>query len=118
MTADTIVDTVKDTFAEAKRKAEMVGAHSQDVLKVGSQTLQAAKEVVVKAGHDAAEVVSNAREELKRTLKEGAAQMGDRLSRIATPTRMEEAIARKVEVKAKKRRKREEQNEVVEQTET
>lgn len=118
MTAVKIVDTVRDAIAGARNKAELVGAHSQDVLKLGSQTLQAAKGVVVQAGHDAAEVLSHTRDELKRTLKEGAAQMGDRLSRIATPTRKEEAVARKLEVKAKKRRKRAAQSESAEPTGT
>ncbi len=108
MSAAEIVDSVKGALSEARSKAQMVGAHSQDVLKVGSQTLRAAKEVVVQAGRDTANVLSHSRDELKRTLQEGGAQMRDRLSRLATPNRKEEALARKLEVKAKKRRKREE----------
>lgn len=106
MTADKIVDTVTDAISEARSKVEMVGAHSRDVLKAGTQTLHSAREVVAQAGRDAAELLSHTRDELKRTLKEGAVQIGERLSRLATPTRKEEAMARKLEVKAKKLRKR------------
>ena len=117
MTAAQIVDNVKDAVAGARSKALMVGAHSQDVLKVGTQTLQAAREVVAQARRDAGELLSHTRDELKRTLQEGAAQMGDRLSRIATPTRKEEALARKLEVKEKKRKKREAEIQTAEQAE-
>lgn len=112
MTAGTLVDSVKERLVAARSKAEIVGAHGQDVLKLGSQTLLAAKEVVRQARYDTATVLSAASDDLKRTLKEGVAQIGDRLSRLTTPTRKEEAIARKVEVKARKKRKRAGQDEI------
>ncbi len=107
MTAAKIVESIRETFTSATSKAKMVGAHSQDVAKVGARTLRAAKDVVTQCGRDTAQVLSRSREELKRTLIEGAAEVGERLSRIATPTRKEEALARKLEVKAKKKRSRE-----------
>jgi hypothetical protein len=106
MTAGKIVETVKDAVAEARSKAGLVGAHGKDVLETGAQTLHAAREVVAEAGRQAAQVVTQTRDELKRTLREGAAQIGDKLARIATPTRKEQAAAHKAEVKAKKQRKR------------
>lgn len=105
MSKETIVETVKEAVAGARSKAEVVGARSKDVLETGVQTLQAAKEVVVTAGRQAAEVLANTKDELKRTLKQGAAEVGDKLARIATATRKEQAKARKAEVKAKKRAK-------------
>lgn len=114
MTAHNLIDTVKDAVTDARSKAELVGAHSRGVLDLGSQTLQTAKDVIVQGGRDAVAVLVHTREELKRTLNEGVAQMGERLSRIATPTRKEEALARKTEVKDKKRQKRAAQNESAE----
>ncbi|HUP91742.1 MAG TPA: hypothetical protein VM074_05790 [Solimonas sp.] len=111
MTAKKIVETVKETVATAKGKAGMIGAHGKDVIGVGAQTLQAAKEVVVEAGRQASGVLSNTRDELKRTLKEGASQIGEKLANIASPTRKEEAVAHKQEIQAKKQRKRAEQRE-------
>ncbi len=108
MTSNKIVETVKDAVAEAKSKVELVGAHGKDVIQTGAQTLQAAKEVVAEGGREAAQVLTNTKQELQRTLKEGAAQISDKLSRIATPTHKEEAATRKVAVKEKKQRKRSE----------
>lgn len=107
MNPKSIVESVKEGVAEARSKVEMVAAHSQDVVKTGAQTLHAAKGVVVEAGREAAQLAVKTKDELKRTLKEGASQLGEKMARIATPTRREEAAARKLEVKAKKQRKRE-----------
>lgn len=68
MTAVNIVEDVRERIAAACSKAEMVGAHGQDVIKLGSETLQLAKDVVRKARDDTAGGLSNARDELKRTL--------------------------------------------------
>lgn len=106
MSAKGIVETVKEGVGEAKSKVEMVVAHGKEVVKAGAQTAQAARDVVAGAGREAAEVVARTKDELKRTLKDGAAQVGERLSRIATPNRREQAAARKAEVKAKKQRSR------------
>ncbi|AXQ29976.1 hypothetical protein D0B54_15400 [Solimonas sp. K1W22B-7] len=111
MTTNKIVETVKDAVAEAKSKVELVGAHGKDVIQTGAQTLQAAREVVADGGREAAQVLTNTRQELQRTLKEGATQIGDQLSRIATPTHKEEATSRKAAVKEKKQRKRSRQAE-------
>ena len=81
--------------------------HGQEVVKAGVETLSAAKNVVADAGRETAEVLSRKKEELKQTLKDGAAQVGEKLARIAQPTRKEQALARKAEVKAKKRAKQE-----------
>lgn len=101
----TIVETVKDVVADARSKLEMFGAHGQEVLQTGVQTLQAAKDVVAAGGRDAVQVLSHTGEELQRTLKDGAAQIGEKLSRIATPTRKEQAASRKAEVKARKQQR-------------
>lgn len=110
MTAATVVDAVKNRIGAAKGTAEMVGAHLLDVIKLGSQTLLSSKNVIRQARQDTATVIFNARDELKRTLKDGAAQIGNRLARLTTATRKEEALARKSEVKQKKRRKRADQD--------
>lgn len=106
MSPNKIVETVKDAVAEARNKAEMISSHGQEVIQTGAQTLQAAKEVVVQGGRDAAKVLTHTKDELQRTLKEGVAQIGDKLTRLATPTHREEAAARKAAVKEKKQRKR------------
>lgn len=111
MTAVTMVDDVRKRHGAASNNAEMVAAHLQDVFRLGSQTLHAAQDVVRQARRDTAGVLSTAGGELKRTLRDGVAQIGGRLARLATPTRKEEAIARKVEVKQKKQRKRAEHDE-------
>jgi hypothetical protein len=101
-----VVESVKEGVSGAKQKAEMVAAHGQDVVKTGVETLQAAKNVLVEAGRETAQLVSRTTGELKRTLTEGASQVGDKLSRIATPTHREMADLRKAEVRRKKRDKR------------
>jgi hypothetical protein len=118
MTAATVVDAVRNRIDVAKDTAEMVGAHLRDVIKLGSQTLRNSRNVVRQARHDTATVLFAARDELRRTLKDGVAQIGDRLARLATPTRKEEALARKIEVKAKKRRKRANQDEIIDSAPT
>jgi hypothetical protein len=110
MNAKSIVETVKEGVAGARNKVEMVAAHGQDVLRTGAQTLEAVKDVVVGGTREAADVATRTRQEVARTLKDGASQVADKLSRIATPTRKEAAEARKLEVKAKKQRRREEAN--------
>ncbi len=106
MNPKSIVESVKESVAEARSKVEMVTAHGQEAVKTGARTLQAAKGVVVEGGREAVQVAIRTKEELKRTLKDGVAQVGEKLSRLTTPTRKEEALARKLEVKAKKQRKR------------
>jgi hypothetical protein len=101
-----VVESVKEGVSEAKSKAAMVASHGQEVVKTGVETLQAAKNVIVEAGRETAQVLSRGKDELKRTLKEGASHVGDKLSRIATPNRREQAQALKAEVKQKKREKR------------
>jgi hypothetical protein len=101
-----VVASVKEGVSEAKGKAAMVAAHGQEVVKTGVETLQAAKNVIVDAGRETAQVLTRTKDELKRTLTDGASQVGDKLSRIATPNRREQAQARKAEVKQKKRDKR------------
>ncbi|HUR41478.1 MAG TPA: hypothetical protein VM240_09965 [Verrucomicrobiae bacterium] len=87
MPSDTLIETVK-------AKAALARAHAPDVIQTGVETLRAAKGVV-----------TGARDELKRTLKEGAQKIGEKLAHIATPTRKEVAEMNKAEVKAKKRAK-------------
>jgi hypothetical protein len=106
-----LVDSVKETVVEAKSKVERVAAHSQEVVKAGVETLTQAKQVVGNARREAAGVVSRTKEELKRTLKEGAAQVGDRIAHLAQATRKEQAESRKAEVKAKKRARKQAQAE-------
>jgi len=103
MNPKTLVGSVRDGVTEARNKVEMVAAHGQDVVKTGVQTLQAARGVVAEGGREAVQVLSRTRDELKKTLADGAAQVGDKLKLIATPTRREQAAARKAEVKQKKR---------------
>lgn len=108
MDSNSIVESVKENVAGARVKARRVVAHGQEVVKTGKQTLQAARDVVVDGGREVLQVATHTKDELKRTLKEGASQVGERLARIATPTHKEQAIDRKAAIKAKKRRKREE----------
>ena len=102
-----IVETVKESVSEAKGKVERVAAHAQEVVAAGAQTLAAAKEVVDGARRETADVLTRKKDELKQTLKQGAEQVGEKLSRITQMTRKEQAAARKAEVKAKKRAARE-----------
>lgn len=106
MNPKSIVGSVKEGVAEARSKVGMVTAHGQDAVRTGARTLQAAKGVVVQGGREAVQIAIRTKDELKRTLKDGVAQVGEKLSRLTTPTRKEEAFARKLEVKAKKQRKR------------
>lgn len=99
--AGSLIGTVKD-------KVELVKAHAPDVVKTGVDTLRAAQEVVAGARREAGLVLEKTKDGLRRTLKEGADKIGQKLANIATPTRKEQAEARKEEVKAKKRAKRSE----------
>lgn len=109
MNRESLVETVKGGVAQARSKAGMVAAHGQEVVKVGMQTLQAAGKVVKGARREAAQMLDRTRDELKKTLVEGAVQVGEKLSRIASPTRKEQAEAHKAEIKAKKRQRRAQQ---------
>lgn len=106
MNSQSLVESVQNGVSEARNKAEMVASHGKDVVEAGASTLRAAKDVVMAGGRQAAEIAGRTRDELVRTLKDGLSTVGDKLSRIATPTREERAVARKVEVRAKKQRKR------------
>ena len=106
MNTSTIVETVKDAVSGAKDKVELIKAHGQDVIQTGAQTLQTAKGVVVEGGQETAKVLAHTKDELQRTLKEGAAQISHKLSHLATPTRKEQAEAHKSVIKEKKQRKR------------
>lgn len=97
--AESLIGTVK-------HKVELVKAHAPDVVKTGVDTLRAAQEVVAGARREAGLVLEKTKDGLKRTLKEGADKIGQKLANIATPTRKEQAEARKEEVKAKKRARR------------
>jgi hypothetical protein len=108
MKSTEVIETVKSNLADAKSKGGMIVAHGQDIVHTGVETLKAAKDVVVGAGREALDVATRAKDELKRTLTEGASQVGHKVSHLATPTHKEEAAARKAEVKAKKQRKRSE----------
>jgi hypothetical protein len=110
MNARSVAGSVRESVAEARTKAGLIAAHSYEVLSVGAQTLQECREVMRDARREATEVAVRAREQMTRTLKEGASRIGGKLSRIATPTHREMADMRKEEIKAKKRRKREEQS--------
>lgn len=109
MNARSVAGSVREGVAEARNKAGLIAAHGYEVLSVGAQTIQECREVMRDARREALQVAVRAREEMTRTLKEGASRIGGKLSRIATPTHREMAEMRKDEIKAKKRRKREEQ---------
>jgi hypothetical protein len=106
MNANQITETVKGAVAGARSRAELIGSHGRQVVQTGTETLQAAREVVVNGGHQAVDVLAQTRDELRRTLKDGAARIGHQLSHLATPTHKEEAVARKEAVKDKKQRRR------------
>ena len=108
MTYTDILSSVKHGFAHARTTFDLVTSHGVQVLHTGVQTLEAARSVVVGAGSDTAAVLARAREDLKKTFADGAAQVGQQLVRIATPTRKEEAALRKAEVRQKKTAKQEE----------
>jgi hypothetical protein len=106
MDATSVIQSVKDRASGARDTIQRVAAHSPAVIKSGKQTLRAAREVVATAKRDAKTLAVRTKDDLKRTLQEGAAEIGDRLSRLATPTRKEMAEARKQEIKAKKQSRR------------
>lgn len=106
MNSHSLLESVKRSVSEVKSKVELAKAHSRDVVETGASALIGAKDVVVDGGREAAQVASRTKQEFVRKVKEGIAQVGDKLSRITTPTRKEEAIARKMEVRAKKKLKR------------
>lgn len=95
MAADSIVESVKETV---KEKVELVKAHAPEVVKTGVETVKAAQGVV-----------AGAREELKKTLKQGAEKIGHQIANIASLNRKEQAEVRKEARKAKKRAKRAEE---------
>lgn len=107
MEAKAIVESVHQNVSNAKLQARRLVSHGEDVLSVGAQSLQSARSVVAKGGKEVVGIVKETAEELKSTLKQGVSDVGERLSRIATPTHKEQWIDRKNEIKAKKRRKRE-----------
>lgn len=92
MAADSIVESVKETV---KAKVGLVKAHAPEVMKTGVETLKAAKGVV-----------DGAREELKKTLKDGADRIGHQIANLASMNHKEQAAVRKEAVKMKKRAKR------------
>lgn len=78
-----------------KTKVGLIRAHGREVLDTGLDTLREARGVLARS-----------REELVRTLAGGAERIAQKLWRIATPTRKEEAELHKAEIKAKKRSRR------------
>lgn len=106
MTPSTLIESVKHNLSTAQATAGMVVTHGQDLVKTGVDTLRSAQDVLAGARRDVASVVVRTRDELLTTFKEGREQIGYQLSHLATPTRKEQAQARKAEVKARKQRKR------------
>lgn len=106
MNANQITETVKGAVAGIRSRAGLIGAHGREVVHTGTETLQAAREVVASGGQQAVGVLAQTRDELRRTLKDGAARIGHQLSHLATPTHKEEATARKASLKEKKQRRR------------
>lgn len=106
MNAREVVDSIKQHVGETRGKVVMAAAHGQDVIHTGGETLRAARQIVVTASREAASLVIRTRDDLVVTLKQGASQVADKLSRLTTPTRKEVAMARKAQVKEKKKRKR------------
>ena len=86
MEAKSIVYSVNQNVSNAKLQAQRIISHGEGVLNAGTQSLQSAKSVVVKGGRDVVQVVRDTAEELKRTLREGVNDVGEKLSRIATPS--------------------------------
>ena len=106
MTPSTIIESVRTNVISARAKAGLVATHGQDLLRTGVQTLRDARDVITSAGREVQDVAARAREELWTTLQTGRDQIGHKFTHLATPTRKEEAEARKLEVKARKQRKR------------
>jgi hypothetical protein len=106
MTPAPLLSSVKQGIAQARIKIDLVTAHGAEAFNTGTQTLEAARSVVIGAGNDTAAVFARARQDLKRTLSDGASKLGHQLVRIATPTHAEQAALRKDEVRRKKRMKK------------
>jgi len=106
MTPSTLLETVKQNVVSAQSAAGMVIHHGQDLVKTGVDTLRTAQDVLAGARRDVTQVVVRTRDELLATFKEGRGRLSYKLSHLATPTRKEQAEARKEAVKAKKQRKR------------
>ncbi|TDU23324.1 hypothetical protein DFR24_4850 [Panacagrimonas perspica] len=106
MNPTSIIESAKENVAAGRSKVTLVLSHGQDLVQSGTQTLHCAKDVLLGAGHDIKKVVVRTKDELRRTLQEGRERLHHKLTNIATPTRKEAAAARKVDVKAKKQRKR------------
>ena len=115
MEARSIVESVNQNVSNARLQAQRLISHGEEVLSVGAQSLQSARMVVVKGGREVVDVVRETADELKSTLKQGVSDVGEKLSRIATPTHKEQWIDRKNAIKAKKRRKREDQDQAFDQ---
>jgi hypothetical protein len=107
MKAEALLTSVHDRVSAAQSKASLVASHSKDLLITGLDTAQAVKGVLANAAHEAFAVASRTKEELKATLRQGREKVSHKLANLTTPTRMEQAAARKLEVKARKQRKRE-----------
>lgn len=95
MNATSVIQSVKDRAVGARSTIEVIAAHSPAVIQSGTKTLRAAKEVVANAKREARVLAMRTKDDLKLTMKEGAAEIGDRLLRLATATREDLAEARK-----------------------
>ena len=127
-----VVEEVKERVERAKGQVERLVEHGGEVAQTGAQALKAAKDVVVESAHslkvsqaqarravadaaqaglnkvkgDAKAIASKAKQDLKRTLKEGYDAVSEKVSKAVAPTRKEQAAAKKAEVKAKKAKAR------------
>jgi uncharacterized phage infection (PIP) family protein YhgE len=106
MNPTSLFESAKQGVATGRSKAILVLNHGQDLVQSGTQTLHSARDVLLGAGLEIKKVIVRTQDELRSTLAEGRERLRHKLANIATPTRKEEAAARKMRVKAKKQRKR------------
>lgn len=103
MSTEALIETAKQRGTQARGQAGMIAAHARDVAVTGIEVLRSARDVVIGAHGEALALLARTADELRRTLREGVARVRGKLARIATPTHKEQALARKAQIKAKKR---------------
>ncbi|HEY1076353.1 MAG TPA: hypothetical protein VGE51_06660 [Fontimonas sp.] len=106
MNASQLIGNAKGLVSETRSTATLIQAHGRDLARTGVEILQAARDVVIEGGRESARVIGRTREELHRTLSDGAEQIRYKLAHLKTPTHKEHAEARKAAIKQKKQRKR------------
>ena len=96
---------VNDMAAHVKDKAGIAASHGRTIVDIGMETAMAGSDVVRSSVGDVGAVWIRTRSELRFIALGGVRRIREQLFRLTTPTHEQIAVARKQEVKEKKRRR-------------